>query len=83
MSNFMNKYFGPLSKDYCLYFYILSIMFFIFFILLAITIFIFIIRNRKEVNFVLITNAIMALGNLFIIYLVNRLLHTMCVNSIH
>lgn len=78
MSDFMNLYFGPLNKDSCDYFLVLSI---IFFILLVTTIFgqiYIVIKDYKQLNFSVISGGIMMIFNLFIAYFVNRLLYTMC-----
>ena len=82
MSDFMNMYFGPLNKDSCIYFFILS---FIFFVALIVALFmhiLFFVKNFKQVNFKFVTNAILIFFNIFIIYFVNRLLYTMCSKSL-
>ena len=83
MSNFMTNYFGPLSKEYCLYFYILSILSFIFFVVGLFSFVVIIIKKHKSLESTFYMNNIFTLFNILIIYFVNRLLHTMCVVSIH
>ena len=86
MTNFMNEYFGPLSKEYCVYFYFLSIFFFFIYLTTLIGIIAFIIKhynNGAKVNLLFFINSVMLLLNSLIAYFVNRLFHTMCVNSIH
>ena len=86
MTNFMNMYFGPLSKEYCVYFYYLSIFFFFMYVILLIGAIAFIIKNYNnfaKVNLSFVINLGMVLINMLLSYFVNRLLHTMCVNSIH
>jgi hypothetical protein len=85
MTNFMNEYFGPLSKEYCVYFYYLSIFFFLMYVITLIGAIAFIIKNYKDfakINLSFIINLVMVLINMLLSYFVNRLLHTMCVNSI-
>ena len=85
MTNIMNKYFGPLSKEYCVYFYYLSIFFFLMYVITLIGAVAFIIKNYKDfskINLSFIINLVMVLINMLLSYFVNRLLHTMCVNSI-
>ena len=85
MTNFMNEYFGPLSKEYCVYFYFLSIFFFFIYVIILIGVIAFIIKhynNPAKVNLAFLINSVMLLLNSIIAYFVNRLLHTMCVNSI-
>ena len=81
-NNFMSKYFGPLPREYCIYFYILSIIFGSMFALSVISIITFIILHFKKVNAMFIVNSALVLINLFLAYISNRLLHTMCVKAI-
>jgi hypothetical protein len=81
-SNFMDQYFGPLPRDYCVYFYVLSIVFGVMFITTAISIAYFMIMHIKKINTMFIVNSIFILLNTYLAYLANRLLHTMCVKAI-
>lgn len=78
----MDSYFGPLGKEYCIYFYILSIIFGVTFVLSAISIGSFMVMHSKKVDMMFIVNAFMVLFNTFLAYLSNRLLNTMCVKTI-
>jgi len=80
--SFMDQYFGPLPREYCVYFYALSILFGVMFVTSALSIAFFMITHIKKVNMMFIVNSIFVLLNTFLAYLVNRLLHTMCVKSI-
>jgi len=82
MANFMDQYFGPLPREYCLYFYALSIVFGIMFAISAVSIVYFMITHIKKVNTMFIVNSVFILLNSLLAYLANRLLHTMCVKSI-
>jgi hypothetical protein len=82
MDSFMDSYFGPLGKEYCIYFYILSIIFGVTFVLSAISIGSFMVMHSKKVDMMFIVNAFMVLFNTFLAYLSNRLLNTMCVKTI-
>lgn len=82
MGNFMNDYFGPLGPEYCLYFYILSIIFGIFFLTTFFSTISYGIFNFKKLNSLYFINSVFMLVNTFLAYLVNRLLHTMCIKSI-
>ena len=82
MNNFMDKYFGPLPREYCVYFYALSI-FFVFVFIVSLASFLAVsIYNYKKINIMTVMNTSMLLINTFLAYLVNRLLHPMCVKSI-
>lgn len=78
----MNKYFGPLPREYCVYFYFLSIMFGVLFVFSAVSIAYFIVMHFKKVNAMFVSNSLLVLTNTFLAYIANRLLHTMCVKSI-
>ena len=82
MSSFMNTYFGPLPREYCLYFYILAIIFGFLFATSLIGIVYFAIMHYKKVNTMFVINSLLALFNTFLAYLANRLRYTMCVKSI-
>jgi len=82
----MNAYFGPLSKEYCVYFYFLSIICFFMYVITLIGIVVFIIKNYKDstkVNVSFFINSLMLIINSLLAYFVNRLLHTMCINSVY
>ena len=78
----MDKYFGPLPREYCVYFYILSVICGFIFVTSAISIAYFMIMHFKKVNTMFVINSLMVLFNTFLAYVANRLLHTMCVKSI-
>ena len=82
MDGFMNNYFGPLGKEYCTYFYVLSIIFGITFVFSAISIASVVIMNRKKIDTMFIINSFFILFNTFLAYLVNRLMNTMCVKTL-
>jgi hypothetical protein len=81
-SNFMDQYFGPLPRDYCVYFYILSIIFGVMFVASVVSIAYFMIMHIKKINTMFVVNSLFILLNTFLAYLANRLLHTMCVKAI-
>jgi hypothetical protein len=78
----MDAYFGPLGKEYCIYFYVLAIIFGITFFLSLISIGSFIVMHHKKVDSMFIANSFMLLFNSFLAYLSNRLLNTMCVKTL-
>lgn len=80
MENTLDTLFGPLSKQYCVYFYVLSIIGFVLLVLsLLATLFIG-ITKRKGIEFYVQ----MIIGSLayVIFYFQNRLLHSMCVGNV-
>lgn len=80
MNNFMNDIFGPMHKDYCLYFYYLSVFGFILFIVSLLTMIRLAVSKKRSSMFYV--NSIMVLLGYGIFYFQNRLLHTMCANSL-
>lgn len=76
MSALMNQLFGPLSKDYCMYFYYLSIFAFVSFLFIFVGGIVYGIQKRKGVGYFLRT-AIIALPA-FLNYFVLRLFYSMC-----
>lgn len=78
----MTNYFGPLSREYCAYFYFMSILFFIFFILSIIGVLSAVIMKGKKMDFMFLINSSMLVLNILLAYFVNRLLNTMCNGSI-
>ena len=67
--------FSPLSKDYCLYFYILTIISFVFLVISVVNSVMYLSKGKGKV-----TNAVMSLCGPLLLYFNNRLLYSMCVN---
>jgi hypothetical protein len=82
MNTFMDAYFGPLGQEWCVYFYILSIIFGVMFVFSALSIASFATMNFKKVNLMFVVNSGLVLFNIFLAYLANRLLNTMCVRTL-
>ena len=82
MQNLTTFFFGPLTKNACIYFYFLTLLFFFLLVLTIMGGIIFIIKKRKELTFKLAIQGISIACNVFLLYFVNRLLHTMCVRSL-
>jgi len=76
----MDYLFGPLNKEYCIYFYALSVFGFVYLILFLITA-IGIAVIHKKVNLMYWVNTLAICLGYFIFYFQNRLLHTMCSNN--
>jgi hypothetical protein len=80
MDNLQKSLFGPLSKQYCLYFYILSVIGLAFVAIVLISAFIIGVSKRKGIEFYL--SAIIGSLGYAIFYFQNRLLYNMCVGSV-
>lgn len=80
MSDFMETVFGPLSGEYCYYFYFLSIFMFFWFMAILIGGFATGIAQRKGLMFFLTV----AGGSLtyLLLYFVNRLMYSVCTKAL-
>ena len=78
----MTTYFGPLDKNSCVYFLILTMIFFALLVFTIMGELIFIVKNFKELDFRIFTSGVLLLFNSFLAYFVNRLLYTMCSKSL-
>jgi hypothetical protein len=79
MASIIQFLFGPLSSDYCIWFYFLSILGFLWFFFYLITSIYMGVINRKRGDY-WATVITVALGYGFF-YFQNRLLHSMCVGK--
>ena len=68
---------GPLSKDFCFYFYILAILLFFSFILSVFQILFILVKNKS-----ITTQHLLLPINAFVLYFVNRIFYNMCTNAI-
>lgn len=80
MANGFDSFFGPLSKKYCYYFYILSLIGFLLATFLAFFGLIVGVTKRKGITFYVALATSIITPALF--YLQNRLLYNMCSHSI-
>lgn len=76
-NNLMDKLFGPLGREYCIYFYYLSVIGLILLTMVLASTLMVGISKRKGLDFYLSMISI-AMGY-FIFYFQNRLLHSMCI----
>ncbi len=81
-TSFANKYFGPLPKEWCTYFYVLSIIFFFIFAFTLVSILYTMITGFSKINLHIVTNWAVILLNSFIAYYINRLFYSMCIKSL-
>ena len=80
MPSLNDMLFGPLPKQYCNLFYIMSIVSFVSIILLIISTIVLSLSKRQSGAFYMQTVAIAIIYGIG--YLQTRLLHTMCLNSL-
>jgi hypothetical protein len=78
----MNKYFGPLNKSACLYFYILSIFFGFMFMIVLLGTILFTVFKYNKTDKMFFSHSFVILANTILGYFVNRLLYSMCIGSL-
>lgn len=81
MSATMDKLFGPLSRDYCVWFYFLSVLAFISVLLFLIPAVYRGIVSKKDIWYYL---GVLAVSFMYgMAYFQNRLLYSMCSGKMH
>ena len=80
MQGIANDLFGPLHKDYCKWFYYLAVIYFILCVIAVLTAVWMAVSSKHSKVFYL--NTSMMIFGYGIFYFQNRLLHSMCVNSL-
>jgi len=81
MNNLMNYFFGPLPKEYCLYYYFLAVISAVIFVLTFLSFVILVVKSKK-IKAGMWLGMFNTLLSIFIGYFVSRLLYTMCVKSL-
>ena len=76
-----NYLYGPLSKQYCIVFYLLSVIGLLTFVLVLVAAGINILDGTKKLSMTEILIIAYSLFFPFLFYIQNRLLHSMCVSS--
>lgn len=76
----VNDVFGPIGREYCLYFYIFSVVGMILFAMILVGIVFTGISKKLGIEFYLIS--FLYSLNFFFMYLQNRLLFNMCGNTL-
>uniref|UniRef100_A0AB39JFT1 Uncharacterized protein n=1 Tax=Florenciella sp. virus SA2 TaxID=3240092 RepID=A0AB39JFT1_9VIRU len=78
MNQFNEIFFSSLSKDYCIYFYILSLIFFISLVMaVGCCVYKFFLMTKKKCSVSFELYNVFMLG---LLYFQNRLLYSMCMN---
>ena len=76
-----NYLFGPLDKRYCLLFYIFSILGFFAFFVALVGVVVSFVRGTKKLSATEVFFVVYSLLMSFLVYIQNRLLYSMCVNT--
>ena len=78
----MNNVFGSLSKQYCLYFYILAVIGFIIFLIFFFYLFYLMFSVGKKIDSSIYVMTISGCISYLLFYFTYRLLYSMCMNSL-
>jgi hypothetical protein len=71
--------FGPLGKNFCLYFYVLAFVYFIFFLIALFALVSEIVMPKRRISLYILTAATIST---FLSYLAMRILYNMCIHSV-
>ena len=74
----MDYLFGPIGKEYCMYFYFLSVFAYILFIMALVSVMMMAMKGKVK-NML---NAFIVVFQPFLLYFVNRIFYSVCVNSL-
>lgn len=78
MNEVMDYLFGPIGKEYCMYFYFLSVFAYILFIMALVSVMMMAMKGKVK-NML---NAFIVVFQPFLLYFVNRIFYSICVNSL-
>lgn len=82
MVQLLDKLFGALGKESCMYFYLLSILSFVMFVFAILAVLVYMVKHRKSMSYTTITHMLVVSIHLLIAYFVNRVLHTICTKTL-
>lgn len=77
----LDNLFGPLGKEYCVWFYFLSVFSFFWVVLAIIGFITMLVMKRKNVDMYVVINSLLVIIIYFFMYLQSRLLHSMCMGT--
>jgi len=76
-----NYLFGPLDKSYCMLFYAFSVLYYVAFVLIFLVTVTGLVMYKGKITFGVIFAAVYTIFASFLMYIITRLLYSMCVNS--
>lgn len=71
--------FGPLGKNYCLYFYVLAFVYFVAFLLALFALVSELVSPKKRISVYIL---LVAVFSTFLSYIAMRILYNMCIHSV-
>ena len=76
-----NYLFGPLDKRYCMLFYAFSVLYYVAFVMVFLGTVTGLVVYKGKITFGVIFGAVYTIFASFLMYIITRLLYSMCVNS--
>lgn len=82
MATFHDMVFGPLTQKYCQLYYWFMVFWAVMFVFVVAGMIMAFLRRPRGISLRHVLSALMSILNVFIIYLINRLMYSMCVRSL-
>lgn len=79
MNEIMDYLFGPIGREYCLYFYFLSVFAFVMFVITLLSIVMLAMKGKTKFSML---EGFLVTFQPFLLYFVNRIFYSMCVNAL-
>ena len=75
----MDYLFGPIGREYCLYFYFLSVFAFVMFVITLLSIVMLAMKGKTKFSML---ESVLVVFQPLLLYFVNRIFYSMCVNAL-
>lgn len=79
MNEIMDYLFGPIGREYCLYFYFLSVFAFVMFVITLLSIVMLAMKGKTKFSML---ESVLVVFQPLLLYFVNRIFYSMCVNAL-
>jgi hypothetical protein len=83
MKNFHDMFFGPLGKEWCLYYYILLVFAFIGLVMTIFSAVVSLVNAKKLTMSGFLKNSIVPVITSTILYFLARMIYSICINALH
>ena len=75
----MDYLFSPLGKEWCMYFYFLSVLAYVSFVVAVVFVIFSLVKKGRNMTFL---TGFTVIFHQFLLYFVNRMFYSICVNSL-
>lgn len=79
MNEVMDYLFSPLGKEWCMYFYFLSVLAYVSFVVAVVFVIFSLVKKGRTMTFL---TGFTVIFHPFLLYFVNRMFYSICVNSL-